>query len=96
MRVLTIVGLVLAGGAHALAAQHSHEFEVAGFGSYTYYDPYWRLDRTFGGGGRLGFFLNDYFGLEVSGGTTAAMPRSGAATTPVRPGDFSLVLNSGG
>jgi len=99
MRVLTICAVALCGAAQALSAQHAHNFELGLFGQYTRFDPYWNLKDGVGWGGRFGYFLNDYFGIEVSGGQTTATPKAGApttATTPVRPGDINLILNSGG
>ncbi len=99
MRVLTICAVALCGAAQALSAQHAHDFELGLFGQYTRFDPLWNLKDGVGWGGRFGYFLNDYFGIEVSGGQTTATPKAGApttATTPVRPGDINLILNSGG
>ncbi len=96
MRVQTIVGVALVGGVTALSAQHGHQLEFTGFGTFTRFDPMWNLADRVGYGGRLGYFLNDYFGLEVGAGQTNAIPKTGGASTPVRPGDVSLLLNSGG
>src|SRR6266576_4563199 len=65
MRVQTIVGVALVGGVTALSAQHGHQLEFTGFGTFTRFDPMWNLGDRVGYGGRLGYFLNDYFGLEV-------------------------------
>src|SRR6266705_3441080 len=80
MRVLSMLGTVLACGATVLSAQRSHRIEFGGFGTYTRYDPIFGLERQFGGGGRL----------------TTATPTAGGPTTQVRVGSASLVLSTGG
>src|SRR5438309_2224228 len=96
MRVLSILGTALACGATALSAQRSHRIELGGFGTYTRYDPIFGLERQFGGGGRLGFFLTNNIGVEVDGSVTRPAPTAGGPTTQVRFGSASLVINSGG
>src|SRR2546427_7121691 len=96
MRVLSMLGTVLACGATALSAQRSHRVELGGFGTYTRYDPIFGLERQFGGGGRLGFFLTNNIGVEVDGSVTRPAPTAGGPTTQVRFGSASLVINSGG
>lgn len=99
MRVVTLIGVLLAGGVATLAAQHAHQLEIGGFGTYTRYDRAFGLKSQFGGGGRIGFFLNDYIGLEVDG--TLTRPQSEPwvpvlrPTTQVRFGSASLVINAG-
>src|SRR6266702_2989053 len=95
MRVLSMLGTVLACGATVLSAQRSHRIEFGGFGTYTRYDPIFGLERQFGGGGRLGFFLTNNIGLEVDGSLTTATPTAGGPTTQVRVGSASLVLSTG-
>jgi len=100
MRVGTVTGILLVLGAATLSAQHAHQFEVNAFAGYTRYDRAFGLNSQIGGGGRLGYFLNEYLGLEVE----ASVTRPGSApwvpviapTTQVRFGSVSLVLNSGG
>src|SRR5207302_8962240 len=64
MRVATVIGVLLLGGAASLSAQHAHQFEIGGVASYT------RLDRAFlpynqiGGGRPAGFLNNDWPGIE--------------------------------
>jgi hypothetical protein len=96
MRVLTIVALALVAGTACLSAQHGHELELSGFGTYTGYDNVYGVDNQFGGGGSLGYFLSDYFGIEVS--ADAAMPKgtSGLFGTTLARASASLLLNSGG
>src|SRR3989475_4498338 len=95
MRVLSMLGTVLACGATVLSAQRSHRIELGGFGTYTRYDPIFGLERQFGGGSRLGFFLTNNIGLEVDGSLTTATPTAGGPTTQVRFGSASLVLGGG-
>jgi hypothetical protein len=96
MRVVTVVGVLLASGAATLSAQHTHQLEFGGFGSYTRYDKTFQLNNQFGGGGRLGFFLNDYLSLEVDGNVAYPTPTAGGMHTQMRFGSASLVINSGG
>jgi hypothetical protein len=96
MRVVTVVGVLLAAGAGALCAQHAHQLEIGGFASYSRYDRQFGLEKQFGGGGRLGFFFNDYIGLEVDGNVSYPFPYAGGPHTQVRFGSVSLVINSGG
>jgi len=96
MRVLTTLGLVLVGGASALHAQRTHQVEFGAFGSYTRYDRVFQLDNQFGGGGRIGFFFNDYIGLEVDANIAYPFPKAGGAHTQMRFGSASLVINGGG
>src|SRR2546428_7508471 len=74
MRVLSMLGTVLACGATALSAQRSHRVELGGFGTYTRYDPIFGLERQFGGGGRLGFFLSHNIRGEGRWGGTPPPP----------------------
>src|SRR2546427_10021775 len=96
MRVLSVLGAVLACGGTALSAQRSHRIALGGFGAYTRYDPIFGLERQFGGGGRLGFFLTNNIGLEVDGSLTRPVPTAGGPSTQVRFGSASLVISSGG
>jgi len=91
-----MLGTVLACGATVLSAQRSHRIEFGGFGTYTRYDPIFGLERQFGGGGRLGFFLTNNIGLEIDGSVTRPAPTAGGPTTQVRVGSASLVLSTGG
>jgi hypothetical protein len=97
MRALTVVMVLLAGGARSLCAQHGGQLEIGGFGSYTRYDRDFQLDNQFGAGGWLGYFLGDHFSLEVDG--NVAQPRStfsGVSATTTAFASASLVLSSGG
>ena len=96
MRAVTVVGALLAGAASTLSAQHAHQVELGGFGTYTRYDKAFQLDNQFGGGGRVGFFLGNALGLELDG--TLAYPNRTAVAghTQMRWASASLVLNSGG
>jgi len=96
MRAVTVIGVLLAAGAGTLRAQHAHQFEIGGFGSYNYYDKQLQLTNVFGGGGRLAFSLNDNLALEVDGNLAYPFPKAGGRHTQVRFGGVSLVINSGG
>ncbi len=96
MRAVTVVGALLAGGASTLSAQHAHQVELGGFGTYTRYDKAFQLDNQFGGGGRVGFFLSNALGLELDGTLAYPNPTAGGKHTQMRWGSASLVLNSGG
>src|SRR3989454_2873495 len=96
MRAVTVIGVLLAAGAGTLRAQHAHQLEISGFGSYNRYDRQFQLDNQVGGGGRLAFYFNDYLGLEVDGNLAYPFPKAGGPHTQVRTGSASLVINSGG
>ncbi len=93
MRVVTIVGVALVCGAATLKAQHAHQFEIGGFGTYTRFDKAFALDNAFGGGGRLGFYITDFLSLEVDG--LYQRPDTGGGSIRVLFGSASLVLNFG-
>ena len=78
------------------AAQHTHQFEMGAFGSYTRYDQAFNLDKQMGGGGRLGYFFSPVVGVEFDVGFQQPSPKSGGATTGLTLGGGSLVLNFGG
>src|SRR3989454_12564574 len=90
MRVLSMLGTVLACGATALSAQRSHRIELGGFGTYTRYDPIFGLDRQVGGGGRLRLFLTHNNGVEGGGSVPRPAPPAGGPTTQVPFGSASL------
>jgi hypothetical protein len=98
MRVVTVVAGWLAAGPGPLGAQHAHQLEIGGFGAYAVYDKDYQVDNQFGGGGRLGYFLNEYIGIEVDASLTRPTVRllSAQPTTQMRWASASLVLNSGG
>src|SRR2546427_9372523 len=83
MRVVAVIGVLLAGGAATLTAQHAHQLEFGGFTSWTRYDRAFGLNNTFdswkslGFGGRVGDLLSDYVGLE--GGANVPPPTHKAA-----------------
>jgi len=98
MRVLTITALALAVGAANLSAQHAHQLEIGGSGTYTGYDATYTLNNGFGGGAVLGYYLSDYFGLEASFDMASPTGVNGGIAFGTRLQRFgaSLVLNSGG
>ena len=96
MRVLTIVGVALGALASVSQAQHAHQVELGGYAAYTHYDPLLNINDWLAGGGRLGFFLNDFIGLEVSGEFAKPTPFMGPGPVTQNTGNFSLLLQSGG
>lgn len=98
MRVVTVVGVLLAGAAGSVSAQHAHQFEFGGYGTFTRYDRAFELKNQVGGGGRIGFFLNNYIGIEVDGNVAYPLLKNPGIIdhTQVRIGSASLVINSGG
>ena len=97
MRALTVIAVLLAGGASSLCAQHGGDVEIGGYGSYTRYDSHLQLDNQFGAGGRLGLFLGDHFSLEIDGNVSQPVSRfSGVGSTTAAFASASLVINSGG
>jgi hypothetical protein len=100
MRVVTVIGVLLAGVAASVRAQHAHQIEFGGYGTFTRYDRAFELQNQIGGGGRIGFFLNEVFGLEVDANVSYPNLKNptlpGVNHTQVRIGSASLVINSGG
>lgn len=96
MRVLAIVGAALIGGVSIASAQHGHQLELGGYGTFTRFDQAFGLKNTIGGGGRIGFFLSDFFGLEGNADFGAASPTAGGTALQVKNFGGSLILNSGG
>ena len=97
MRVVTVIAVLLLGGAATLEAQHRFQFEVGGFASFTRFDRAFQLDNQIGGGGRLGFWITNWLGIEGDGLYMRPHPKGGGAGTdfPVWFGSGSLVLNFG-
>src|SRR5213594_2091956 len=97
MRVVTVIAVLLLGGAATLEAQHRFQFEVGGFASFTRFDRAFLLDNQIGGGGRLGFWITDWLGIEGDGLYMRPHPTGGGAGTdfPVWFASGSIVLNFG-
>jgi len=95
MRVATVMGVLLLGGAATLSAQHAHQFEIGGLASYTRFDRAFLLDNQIGGGGRLGFWITDWLGIEGDGLYMRPKPTGGGTNVPVWFASGSLVLNFG-
>ncbi len=98
MRVVTVIGVLLAGAAGSMSAQHAHQFEFGGYGTFTRYDRAFELKNQFGGGGRIGFFLNNYIGIELDGNVAYPLLKNPGTIdhTQVRIASASLVINGGG
>src|SRR5260370_23809742 len=60
MRVATVIGVLLLGGAATVRAQHAHQIEFGGYGTYTRYDRAFQLNNQFCGGRRARYFLIHY------------------------------------
>src|SRR5437016_14433882 len=97
MRLVTVIAVLLVGGAATLEAQHHFQFEIGGFGTFTRFDRAFGLDNQIGGGGRLGFWITDWLGIEGDGLYQRPHPKGGGAGTdfPVWLASGSLVLNFG-
>src|SRR5256886_16023025 len=67
MRVVTVMAVLRLGGAATLEAQHRFQFEIGGFASFTRFDRALLLDNQIGGGGRIGFWITDWLGIEGDG-----------------------------
>lgn len=98
MRAVIAIGVLVAGVAGRLAAQHAHQLEFGGYGTFTHYDRAFLLKDQFGGGGRIGFYLNEYIGIEVDGNVSYPKLKNPGTIdhTQMRFGSVSLVVNSGG
>src|SRR6266481_1842080 len=96
MRARTPLLLLCLNAVPALCVgQHTHQFEIAAFGSYTRYDRAFMLDKQIGGGGRLGYFFSPVVGIEVDAGYQQPTPAAGGANASLQMGSASLVLNMG-
>ena len=97
MRRYAVLAALLALPAGRLRAQHAGQFEAGVFGGYTRYDAALGLAHKLGGGGRLGYFFGDAFGLEadVLFQPEYTVPTGGTPTT-LQPliGSASLVFNA--
>src|SRR3989440_10610113 len=90
MRVVTVMAVLLLGGAATLEAQHRFQFEVGGFASFTRFDRAFQLDNQIGGGGRIGFWITHWLGIEGGGLYMRPHPKGGGAGT-----DFPVWVGSG-
>src|SRR5256714_13738576 len=97
MRVVTVMAVLLLGGAATLEAQHRFQFEIGGFASFTRFDRALQLDNQIGGGGRIGFWITDWLGIEGDGLVQRPHPKGGGTGTdfPVWFASGSVVLNFG-
>jgi outer membrane protein OmpA-like peptidoglycan-associated protein len=76
--------------------QHTHQFEIGAFGSFTRYDRAFGLDNQIGGGGRLGYFFSRAISVELDIGYQQPTPSAGGNNATLSLGGGSLVLNMGG
>ena len=95
MRVVTVIAVLLVGGAATLNAQHHFQFEIGGFAAYTRFDRAFQLENQIGGGGRIAFWITDWLGIEGDGLYQRPRPKAGGANFPVWFGSGSVVLNFG-
>src|SRR3989441_5323343 len=95
MRVVTVIAVLLVGGAAPLEAQHQFQFEVGGFAAYTRFDRAFLFDNQIGGGGRIGFWITNWLAIEGDGLYQRPRPKAGGANFPVWFASGSLVLNFG-
>src|SRR2546426_2912389 len=91
----TVLVLCLAAVPAPGLAQHTHQFEIGAFASFTRYDRAFNLDNQIGGGGRLGYFFGEHMGLEIDAGYQAPSAKTGPASAKLSFGSASLVLNFG-
>ncbi|TMG79669.1 MAG: hypothetical protein E6H78_20065, partial [Betaproteobacteria bacterium] len=75
--------------------QHTHQFEIGAFGSYTRYDRAFALGKQIGGGGRLGYFFSRGVGIEFELGYQQPTPYAGGTNATATLASGSLVLNTG-
>ena len=95
-RVLLLAGALMLAGA-PLMAQEKGTWELGGFGRFTKYDGSFATTRksenSYGGGGRIGYFLSPKFSLEADGSFNASDLRdyfTGQQSSPVRYWPFHL------
>ena len=75
--------------------QHTHQFEIGAFASFTRFDRMFSLDNQIGGGGRLGYFFSRAISAELEIGYQQPTPRAGGNNAGLSLGSGSLVLNMG-
>src|SRR5688572_27667782 len=96
MRTRTILSvLCLVAVPVVCVGQHTHQFEIGAFGSFTRYDRAFLLDNQIGGGGRLGYFFSPTLSLELDVGMQQPTPKGGGSSAGLTLGGGSLVLNFG-
>jgi len=95
-RALLIAGILSFSSLPALA-QEKGTWELGGFARFTSYDNSFDVARTrqnsYGGGGRLGYFLSPKFSLELDGSFNATDLEAyfvGQQSTPIRYWPFHL------
>ena len=75
MRARLVVSLLVGLSAAPLTAQQKGTIEIGGFGKFTDYSKSFEATRqsanAYGAGGRLGYFLNPRWELEVDGSGNA-------------------------
>lgn len=92
----TLLLLCLAAIPAPCFGQHTHQFEISAFGSFTRYDRVFNLDNQIGGGGRLGYFFSPVVGGEVELGYQQPTPKGGGTNATLALWSASLTLNFGG
>src|SRR2546430_16150796 len=83
MRVVTVIAVLLVGGAATLDAQHQFQFEFGGFAAYTRFDRAFQLENQIGGGGRIGFWITNWLAIEGDGLYQRPRPKAGGGGLPV-------------
>src|SRR5438309_12116473 len=91
----TVLVLCLAAVPAPGLAQHTHQFEIGAFASFTRFDRMFSLDNQIGGGGRLGYFFSRTISAELEIGYQQPTPRAGGNNAGLSLGSGSLVLNMG-
>lgn len=100
MRNSLLIATLLGLSAVPLAAQQKGTWEFGGFGKYTDYDKSYETSRksanSYGGGGRIGYFLNPHWELELGGSMNATDVKQffkGYASTALTYYPFRLRIN---
>jgi hypothetical protein len=94
LRVFAAV-LPLALAAGSALAQRSDQLELGGYASFTRFDRAFLLGNQFGGGARLGYFLNNRVSLEIEGNYASTTNINSAQPATMQVAAASLVLNYG-
>jgi outer membrane protein OmpA-like peptidoglycan-associated protein/opacity protein-like surface antigen len=95
MRHIILFVLACAGMASPAPAQRAGQVELGVFGAYTRFDRAFALENQFGGGGRLGYFFTNVFGIEVDASYQQPQASVGGGGATLLSGSASLVLNFG-
>lgn len=95
MRRLSLIGLTCVGLAVPAAAQRAGRVELGVLGTYTRFDRRYVLEKQFGAGARVGYFLTDHLSVEIDATYSQPAPFGGGVSWSLLQGSASLGMNAG-